>query len=465
MAISRPLLLALLGAVLLAATWFAVQNAREGSADDAAPAAEQAQPGEQAAAPAAPAPAEPAKLTAEQALQAIVTPGSGIVTGRFDLELDLREIGPGRENDVMQLSGVFECGCKEDVPKFDINLRTHDEDGFKDAGKDTRYHLVSTGDEGFVGTGETLYRVDPQALENIGKLRAAVAAGPLAAVPDFDLSRWVTDPTVVGTEEVDGVEATHVRGELSAGKIGSDIVRLLRSGAEASEVRIPPKAVRTAERVVKRAQLDAWVGSDRIVRRLDVRIRLGDIPRSMLEANDSRRGTARLTFELSDVNEPQQLEPPADVSTVSPVKGLGAKPAGSATDNFAVGAMVLNSPSGFAGTTLLFLGLAQSNDDGKGARQAARAVADGKKVVILFQTPDGLDDRAMRQVVRDVDARTRAVVISDHVDAVDRYGSMVEDLGVSQTPSVVLIDRKGEARLIAGYVDTDTLAQAVADAR
>jgi protein-disulfide isomerase len=64
-----------------------------------------------------------------------------------------------------------------------------------------------------------------------------------------------------------------------------------------------------------------------------------------------------------------------------------------------------------------------------------------------------------------VDARTRAVVLTDDVEAVDRYGSMVEDLGVSQTPSVVLIDSRGTARLIEGYVDTDTLAQAVADAR
>ena len=39
MAISRPFLLALLGAVLLGATLFAVQNARNSASDDAAPAA------------------------------------------------------------------------------------------------------------------------------------------------------------------------------------------------------------------------------------------------------------------------------------------------------------------------------------------------------------------------------------------------------------------------------------------
>jgi hypothetical protein len=284
-------------------------------------------------------------------------------------------------------------------------------------------------------------------------------------VPDFDVSRWVTDPKVVGTEQLDGVEATHVEAELSARKVGTDIVRLLQSDAEASQVQVPPNAVPLAGRVVKDAQLDAWVGSDRVVRRLEVRLRLDDIPRSMLEPNDSRGATVRLSFELTDVNQGQQLDAPADVSGVSPAKGMGAKRAHTAQSNLAVGAMVLNSPAGFAGTTLLFLRLAQSNEQGAGAEQAAKAVADGKKVAILFENPDGLDDQAMRRVMRELDARTKAVVLTDHVDSVDRYGKMVEQLGVSQTPAVVLIDSRGEARLIEGYVDTDTLAQAVADAR
>jgi hypothetical protein len=467
MAISRPFLLALLGAVLLGATFFAVQNARDDSdGDAAAPAVQQSQPAEQAAAPAAPAPqAEPAKLTAKEALQAITAPGSRITTGRFDLELDLRETGRGREHDVLHLAGAFECGCKADVPKFDITFKNHDEDGFGDPGKDTTVHMVSTGDEGFVGSGDSLHQIGPQALGYAAEVRRAAAAGPLASLPDFDLSRWVTDPRVVGTEEVDGVEATHVRGQLDARKVGTDIVRLLRSDAQSSEVDVPPNAVRTAERVVKSARLDAWVGSDRVVRRLDVRVALGDIPRSMLEPNDSQTGNIRLSFELSEVNKPQQLDPPADVSGVSAAKGMGAKRARAAVENLVVGAMVLNSPTGFAGTTLLFLRLAESNRQGEGAQKAAKAVADGKKVVILFHNPDGLDDRVMQRVMRDLDARTRAVVLSDDVDAVDRYGKMVEDLGVSQTPSVVLVDRAGEARLIEGYVDTETLAQAVADAR
>ena len=77
-----------------------------------------------------------------------------------------------------------------------------------------------------------------------------------------------------------------------------------------------------------------------------------------------------------------------------------------------------------------------------------------KKVVILFRNPRGLDDRAMAPVLRSVDRRTQALVLTDDVAAVERYGKLVEDLGVSQTPSIVIIDRSGKARLIEGYVDS-----------
>ncbi len=90
---------------------------------------------------------------------------------------------------------------------------------------------------------------------------------------------------------------------------------------------------------------------------------------------------------------------------------------------------------------------------------------DHKKVVILFRNERGLDDRAMTSVLRDVDRRTKALILSDPVGAVERYGKLVEDLGVSQTPSVVIIDRTGKAQLLEGYVDSDTLTQAVSDAR
>jgi hypothetical protein len=98
--------------------------------------------------------------------------------------------------------------------------------------------------------------------------------------------------------------------------------------------------------------------------------------------------------------------------------------------------------------------------------KAERAVADNKKVVIFFQNPRALDDQAVADSVRSLDRRTKSVVVlTDVVENVDRYDSLLEDLGVNQAPAIVVIDRSGEASLIEGYTDAQSLAQVVADAR
>ena len=44
-------------------------------------------------------------------------------------------------------------------------------------------------------------------------------------------------------------------------------------------------------------------------------------------------------------------------------------------------------------------------------------------------------------------------------------GSLVNDLDVNQTPSVVVIDRNLKGKVLTGYVDTVAVNQAIADAR
>jgi hypothetical protein len=94
-----------------------------------------------------------------------------------------------------------------------------------------------------------------------------------------------------------------------------------------------------------------------------------------------------------------------------------------------------------------------------------RALRDERKVVLLFVNARGLDDKIVEGSLRAVRRDTKALTLTDSVLNVDRYGSLVENLGVTQTPSIVLIDRNGKARLVEGYVDTESLVQVVADAR
>jgi hypothetical protein len=239
----------------------------------------------------------------------------------------------------------------------------------------------------------------------------------------------VRDVKSEGTENVSGVETEHVSAAVDPAAVINDLDQALQgTGANVLNRR-------KATRAVKQADFDVWVGTeDHILRRLTGAVAI------------SRVGRLGVDVRLSDVNEPQQIKAPAHIRAGAPGGLFGV---------FAEGLV-----GGATGGSVSLKAMTSPNPG-----KAARAVRDHKKVVIVFGNGRALDDRAMIPVIRSVDRRTKAVVLTDDVAAVERYGKLVEDLGVSQTPSIVIIDRSGHARLIEGYVDSDTLTQAVADAR
>jgi cytoskeletal protein RodZ len=99
------------------------------------------------------------------------------------------------------------------------------------------------------------------------------------------------------------------------------------------------------------------------------------------------------------------------------------------------------------------------------AKVVERAVADGRVVVLAFFQKRSADDAETRAAVASVKRRHLAVVFTDSIDRIGRYGSVVGSLGINQAPAVVIIDADKKARLVEGYVDPETLSQEVSDAR
>jgi hypothetical protein len=467
MAISRPFLLALLGAVLLGATVFAVQSSRDNSTDDAAPVAEQAAPEPQAAQP----PAEPAGLSAEDVLAAAFAADQKVESGRFSMSLSAEDFQglPQLEGASLEIAGRFQGQGADALPEFDIDMK------ISAPGERLHVGAVSVGDEGFVTKGDRAYAVPGQVMGTMSDARTEISGyagdpAPKLSAGGFDVGGWIADPEVAGTEQMDGVEVAHVEGTLDAARFVDGLAEL-GPGSDLPEADyLDGVASNKAmlRRVIGEPQVDVYVGSeDRILRRLAVTADL-NLAAAGEGAGGARDGKVRFDVRLSDVNEPQTITAPAKPSKAPLQEAFARAEALNAAGVMAGGMLLIQQPGLAAARAQDFSfanltgGSAPLTDN---PQRAARAIAEHKKVVILFQNPEALDDRVMQRVVKELDGRTEALVLSDHVDAVDRYGKMVEDLGVSQTPAVVLIDRTGEARLIEGYVDTETLAQAVADAR
>jgi hypothetical protein len=466
MAISRPFLLALLGVALLGATVFAVQNARNG-ADDSASVAKQ--PAEQAAPAPAPAP-EPAqasgKLNAKDAVAAVLSPGTPVDSARFSISYDLKESGGRREHAYGKLAGTF-ASEGSGVPSFDLRVNAHE---FNDAHKPVNYdfRMLSTGEEGYIGpgAGDSMHQLPGRTMEGLNKLRDIISGSPIAKIKEYDLARWVKDAKVVGVEKLDGIDATHVTGKIVAADVVKDYVRLARAEAEPYGVRadVPGNAQATARKAVEHARVDAWVGADRVVRRLKVTAGL-DLPKQLLDAGDFPRGTASVDFRLSDVNDVEPIKAPANVDE-SPAKKDMGKEAGTARGIFILSAMTIDAPGGISGTTFAFLRFDRMSDSEKVAKKVLRAVEQDREVVVFFRNPRALDDKVTAQSVKYLDAHTKKLaVFSDDVANTRSYGKLLENLGVTQAPAIVFINRRGTASLVEGYVDGPSLAQVIADAR
>ncbi len=422
MAISRPFLLALLGVALLGATVFAVNNARNTSDE---PAAVAQQPADQAA------PAPSASTGPDQVLASAFSVDA-LESASFKGVVSFTSNG---EKNSIRTSGTFEAAGPKEMPKADVQVSV-DVPGF--GGK---AGFVTTGDRAWFTRNDVGYAIPQAAWSKIVEGREQGTPPTAKAVTlDVDPSAWVKNVKSEGTERIDGVQVTHVSADVDSARAVADVLKAADGSGQ-----IPAGAEANLAKMLDDGHIEAWVGDDKILRRVSLEL--------SGKGDGGRTIDMNLDFELSRVNKPQEIERPANVRNTLPGGTFG---------QFATG--FVGGLGNTVGVTRgdLRLGVPVTNSHVK----AERAVADDKKVVIFFQNPRALDDKAVASSVKSLDRRTKnLVVLTDDVRNVDRYGKLLENLGVTQAPAIVVIGRSGKASLVEGYVDGSSLAQVVADSR
>jgi hypothetical protein len=423
MAISRPFLLALLGAALLAVTGLVVHNARTSSADNSTPAAQE-QPAQQATQPAA------QQASPDQTLEAAFST-SKLKSATFAAEMDLRF---RRQVSAIALDGAFETTGAHTVPKAAVRLRVH-----AAGGQDLRAGFVSTGDKAWFTSSGTAYRVPQSAWDLVVKARKSGGGQGQTQLP-INPKTWLRDVKSAGTTKVDGVETDHVSASIDAPAAIRDLLKVAQQSGQSG--RLPAGFEKRVNKLVKSAHFDVYVGKDdHLLRRFTGVLRFA-IPGSGPLA-------LRLNVNLTKVGKPQHIVAPARARTGLPDNGFGELSRG-----------VLTGIAGIAGADTAAVRAATA----PGPRRFKRAFDQHRKIVLFFGQAGG-DDQATAIAVRSATRGAHLVVIGDTVSNVDAYGKLVQRLGVDHAPAVVLVDRRGRARLIEGFVDSGVLRQAIADAR
>jgi hypothetical protein len=98
-------------------------------------------------------------------------------------------------------------------------------------------------------------------------------------------------------------------------------------------------------------------------------------------------------------------------------------------------------------------------------RPLAKAVQQHKVVALLFWNGRSADDHAVRAAFRHVERFHGAVYTQvAPLKRIARYGPITRGADVQQSPTVVVVDRTLKANTLVGYVDAETINQAVVDA-
>jgi hypothetical protein len=106
-------------------------------------------------------------------------------------------------------------------------------------------------------------------------------------------------------------------------------------------------------------------------------------------------------------------------------------------------------------------------------KSVANALTDRKVLVLGVLSEDAKpwrpladDDRYVRNALKRANRYDGDVVVKNvGLEALSTYGPLVNDLQVTQSPSIVVIDRNLKGTVLTGYVDRVSINQAIADAR
>ena len=97
--------------------------------------------------------------------------------------------------------------------------------------------------------------------------------------------------------------------------------------------------------------------------------------------------------------------------------------------------------------------------------RVAKALDAKKTVVVLFWNKNGVEDRSVKSAVDRLPRRGgKTAVFTDKGTNMSNYTRITAAASVNQTPSMVIVNRKGQAEVLNGYYDFQTIRQFVRNA-
>jgi hypothetical protein len=231
---------------------------------------------------------------------------------------------------VFSLNGPFQSEGADKLPDSDLTLSIQAE------GQKATMQLISADGKGYVVLGGTPYSLPASSFKQLESSVSAAAVVGSGSSADAEFKRlginplsWLSHPTVAGQAQLNGQETTHIHADVNPTPMLRDLSRLLskagqlgvNTGGQNVPSKIPPATQHQIAHALGTPSLDVWTGtSNQTLRKLAL---AASIPVTGSASNSLGGMTSAdfaLTFQYSDLNQPQTIQAPANPQPYSALR-------------------------------------------------------------------------------------------------------------------------------------------------
>jgi hypothetical protein len=199
-------------------------------------------------------------------------------------------------------------------------------------GRSVAVGVISTGTAGYVTLQGASYRMPQATFRKLESSFSQLASTPGSSSGSGTLGKlgiqplkWLTNPTVVGNENVGGAQTTHIHAGVNVNALLTDLNTVLEkasslgvSGANTLKSGIPATDRTKIASEIKSPSVDIWTGtSDKTIRRLTITLTLPITGKTSSELGGLKSADISLTMQYSDLNQPQTIKAPTTVRPFS----------------------------------------------------------------------------------------------------------------------------------------------------
>ena len=178
----------------------------------------------------------------------------------------------------------------------------------------------------YVGISGTFYKLPASATRPPAGATGAVARlKGLFTSLGINPKTWLTNPHIVGTTKVGGVDTDHLTAQVDVPKMIGDLAKVVSQVGGSASSALPTTSLSQLGSAITSAQLDVYTGvADHIIRQIHVAVAF-KAPASLgTSAGGLTGGSIDFVVTLTDLNQPQTITAPANAQpfTAAALGGL-----------------------------------------------------------------------------------------------------------------------------------------------